>query len=95
MSEALDSLGLHARLRKACEAAGSQKAWAARHGVSAGHVNDVLNDRKPAGPAVLAALGLRKVVRYVERRASPEAVPPIFRARDVTDGSGQQEPRAC
>lgn len=65
---ALHPADMYRVLGEACEAAGSQKAWAARHGVSAGHVNDVLNDRKPAGPAVLAALGLQRATRYVKMR---------------------------
>lgn len=68
VSEPLDGIGLFARLRDACSAAGSQKAWAERHGLSPSYVNDVLNDRTPPGDAILSALGLRKVVRYVERR---------------------------
>lgn len=61
----LDDLDVFARLRAACQAAGGQKAWAERHGMSAQYVGDVLATRRPIGPSILTALGL--VVRYVEK----------------------------
>jgi len=36
--------------------------------VSPQYVCDVLNARRDPGDAILAALGLRKIVRYVEAR---------------------------
>ena len=44
-------------LRKACEEAGSQSAWAKKHGVGCSYVSDVLTGRRGPGPAILAALG--------------------------------------
>lgn len=57
-------------IRSACREAGGQAAWAAANGMSAAYVSDVLNSRREPGPKVLAALGLRKIVRYVPARAS-------------------------
>jgi DNA-binding transcriptional regulator YdaS (Cro superfamily) len=69
MSEALlDSVGVFNRLQAACKAAGGQQAWAARHGLSASYVSDVLNGRRDPGESILRALGLAKVVRYVIQR---------------------------
>jgi hypothetical protein len=53
-------------LRKACDAAGSQRAWADANNVSAPYVSDVLCQRRDPGPAVLSALGLRAETRYVK-----------------------------
>lgn len=51
-------------LRKACKALGSQKAFAARHGLSDAYVSDVLKGRREPGDCILRALGLRKVITY-------------------------------
>nr|WP_314074852.1 hypothetical protein [uncultured Roseococcus sp.] len=56
------------RLKRACRAAGSQKAWAQRHRLSVSYVNDVVNARIAPGEAILSALGLAKVTKYVELR---------------------------
>lgn len=39
---------------------GTQAAWARAHGLSGPYVSDVLSGRRAAGPAILAALGLKK-----------------------------------
>lgn len=57
-------------LRKACMAAGGQSAWAEAHAMSPAYVSDVLNGRREPGAKILAALGLRKVVRYVPVKVS-------------------------
>lgn len=67
----LTSLDVCARLRTACRVAGGQQAWAQQNGVSPAYVCDVLNARRDPGDSILRALGLRKIVRYVEAR-SPE-----------------------
>lgn len=59
-----------AMLRRECAAAGSQKAYAAKIGVSLAHINDVLRGRREPGPSILNALGLEKVVDY-RRRSVP------------------------
>lgn len=68
MQGALDLIGVCARLRAACQAAGGQKAWAERHGVSPQYVCDVLNARREPGAAILAPLGLAKRTLYVNAR---------------------------
>ena len=57
--------GLYVRLTQACEEAGGQSAFARRHGISPGHVNDVLHVRREPGDAIIRALGLKKVTRYM------------------------------
>ena len=52
------------RLRRACRQAGGQNHWARRHGLSQAYVSDVLTGKKPPGPRLLAALGLRLVTTY-------------------------------
>lgn len=53
-----------ARLREATLLAGSQRAWARAHGVSAAYVSDVLSGRRDPGESILRPLGLATVVRY-------------------------------
>jgi len=60
----LDSVEVCRRLSAACKAAGSQKAFADKHNVSAAYVCDVLNARREPGQSILDALGLVRVVRY-------------------------------
>lgn len=55
---------VHGRLRTACREAGSQQAWAERHGFSASFVSDVLNGKRPMPDSVLVALGLVRVTVY-------------------------------
>ncbi len=64
----LQLLDVYARLRDACALAGSQGAWARAQGLSEGHVSDVLNARVDPGPKMLAALGLKRVVEFVDVR---------------------------
>lgn len=66
----LSAIDVCARLNREVRAAGSQKAWALANGVSPQYLHDVLNARREPGATILAALGLRKVVRYVEARIS-------------------------
>lgn len=62
--EQLDSLAVFARLRRAVTAAGGQRAFAEMHDISPGYLNDVLGSRRDAGPAILAAIGVRRVVYF-------------------------------
>ena len=55
-------------LRKACEAAGSQIAWANEHNVSAAYLSDVLNKRRDPSGTLLGALGYERVILYRKRR---------------------------
>lgn len=54
-------------LREECERLGSQKAFAELHGLSTAYINDVMRGRRDFGPAILAALGIERVVTYRER----------------------------
>lgn len=51
-------------LRQACDASGSQQAWAQEHGVSPQYVGDVLMGRREPGDKILGGLQLRKIVTY-------------------------------
>lgn len=54
------------RLRAACDEAGSMRAWADGHGMSAAFVSDVLKGLRRPGDRMLAALGIeRTIVRDV------------------------------
>lgn len=55
-------------LRKACEAVGSQIAWANEHKVSAAYLSDVLNKRRDPGGSLLDALGYERVTLYRKRK---------------------------
>jgi hypothetical protein len=56
-------------LRRECDKADGQAAWAKRHGISAAYVSDVLNRRREPGEGILRPLGLEKAVTY--RRIKP------------------------
>lgn len=64
MSDLLTLGEIYALLRKAVKEAGSQTAFAVRHGMSSAYVCDVLNARREPGPKVLAALNVVPVVRF-------------------------------
>lgn len=53
------------KLLEAVRADGSQKAWAAAHGISLAYVNDCLKRGKPIGAAIAEALGYKPVTVYV------------------------------
>ena len=59
----MDTNGVRELLLAAVD--GNQAAWARAHGVSAPYVHDVLRGRRDPGAAILKALRLRRVVRYV------------------------------
>lgn len=60
----IDWNGVIARLRKSCNAAGGQAAWAAKHEISAAYVNDVLRSRRQPGDKITQALGLEKAMLW-------------------------------
>lgn len=62
MSEALTVRQVQTMLAAACSEAGSQKAWAKRHGISNSYVNNVLRGWRGPGDDILGALGLQRVV---------------------------------
>lgn len=51
-------------LRARCEAMPSTRAWAAKHGLSQPYISQLLSGSRDPGDKVLAALGLRRIVRY-------------------------------
>ncbi len=67
-AQLLDRVDVFKRLRAACKAAGGQAKWAERHDLSPAHVSEVLNAKRDPGPAVLDALGLKRVVKFAEVR---------------------------
>lgn len=54
---------LRAVIRRRCEEE-SQRAYAEVIGVSPQYLADFLAEKRGPGPAILKALGLRKIVRY-------------------------------
>ncbi len=59
---------VRARLSTAIREASSQKLFAARAGVFAANVNDILHGRRVPGERVLAAIAVRRVERFVSLR---------------------------
>ncbi|WP_375275579.1 helix-turn-helix domain-containing protein [Methylorubrum thiocyanatum] len=59
---------VRARLSTAIREAGSQKLFAARAGVSAAYVNDIIHGRRAPGERVLAAIAVQRVERFVSLR---------------------------
>jgi hypothetical protein len=55
---------LLAVLRAECGRAGSQRAWAARHGLAESYIADLLKGRRSLGPKVLGVLGYERAVLY-------------------------------
>ncbi len=55
-------------LEKACLKAGSQYQFATQHKLSPQYVSDVLRGHRKPGPAMLKALGFRRVVSYEKVR---------------------------
>ena len=51
-------------LKSEIEIAGSQKAFAARLGISEQYLTDILKRRREPGEKILKPLGLRRVVTY-------------------------------
>jgi hypothetical protein len=62
---------LLAILSEECGSAGNATAWARGRGLSGSYVRDVLNGQRRPGPAMLAPLGLERIIVY--RKISKEA----------------------
>lgn len=58
-------------LKTACDEAGSQAAWARRHGMSTAYLHDVINGRRGVGHTILEALGLERVVQFRPKHGAP------------------------
>lgn len=74
LTDAFDSVDVSCLLRKACDAAGSQKAFAWKIGVTPAFVHRVLNANAAPSQVILDALGLKKVTRYVPVSKSTDGV---------------------
>jgi DNA-binding transcriptional regulator YdaS (Cro superfamily) len=57
-----------ALLVRECRKAGSQKAWADRHGLSGAFVSDAIHGRREPGPTLLDALGLERAPAEYRRK---------------------------
>jgi hypothetical protein len=64
MTSLISAETVRAQLAEQCRTAGSQKAWADRHGVSQAYLCDVLRGNREPGESILAAMGLVRVVAY-------------------------------
>jgi len=60
----MDREKLNAYLRKACDKAGSQAAWAKATGLSPAYVSDVIAGRREPGAKLLDALSVERIVTY-------------------------------
>lgn len=58
-----------ALLRRECEKAGGQAAWATAAGVSPAYVSDVLHGRRQPGDGILRHLALERVTMYRRAKA--------------------------
>lgn len=61
----LTSAEVYGLLRQAITDAGSQKAFAARAGVTPAYVNDLVRGRRGWSDRILATLGVQRDVRFV------------------------------
>ena len=64
MSGELSADDVRAMLENECREVGGQTAWAELHDVSPAYVCDVLAKRREPGKAILAGLGLVRIVNY-------------------------------
>lgn len=51
-------------LRRACDKAGGQNAWADANEIARGYISDVLNEKQEPAGKLLDALGIERVVSY-------------------------------
>lgn len=59
---------VRALLKRSCDAAGSQSAWAKANNATPAYVSDVLAGRREPGPAICEALGIERVVIYRKKQ---------------------------
>ena len=67
MRKQIELIDVIALLKKRCEDAGSQRAFAETNGISPQYITDVLRRKREPGAMILDALGLEKVVTYREK----------------------------
>jgi DNA-binding transcriptional regulator YdaS (Cro superfamily) len=68
VTDLLTADDVRARLRKACEEAGGQAAWARARGVSRQYIGQVLLGARAPSEAILKALGMSVVTRVTYKR---------------------------
>ncbi len=69
MSESLlDELDVRAELRRACAAAGSQRAWAQHHNIDEDRVSYVLTGARGPTKDMLDALGFERTIAVTKYR---------------------------
>lgn len=58
---------VRAMLRRECEKAGGQSAWARAHDVAQSYVNSVISGKQIAGLKLSTALGLAQIIAWEKR----------------------------
>lgn len=53
-----------ALIRRECDKAGSQSAWAAAHGITGAYLTDILRGRRAPAAKLLKAMGYERIVSY-------------------------------
>jgi hypothetical protein len=66
-ARAIDEYGVRKLLLKACKKAGGAETFAAKHGLAADHVKDVIKGAAAPGHSIPKALGLMAVTRYARQ----------------------------
>jgi hypothetical protein len=60
-----DSVGFHAAMLRAIQKAGTQKAFAEKHGMTQAYISRAIIGASTIGPRLIAAVGYRKVVTFI------------------------------
>lgn len=66
MSATIGLSGVYSRLRKACDEAGGQSAYARKHGLTPQVISDTLSARRDPSEAILRALKLKPAKMFIE-----------------------------
>jgi DNA-binding transcriptional regulator YdaS (Cro superfamily) len=56
--------GVRRLLARKCKEAGSQQAWAEKHGISPQYISDAIQGRREVGAKIIAALRLRYIAMF-------------------------------
>lgn len=83
----LTAQNLRDMLQRAVNDYGGQTAWAKDNGIPPSVVSDVLHAKRDPGPAVLRALGLVKVTRYVQDRRKTNGGPGLHDPAEANDAA--------
>jgi hypothetical protein len=68
MSALLTEQAVRDRLQDACDLAGGQKRFAEINHIPCSVISETLHAKRPVGPAIIAALGLKEVRRFAITR---------------------------